>query len=78
MAVKADVSFAAKRGRSSHCTCYACFDIGKVTVVVFPHTYFQCGKNLYTEYKEFWLCDDCRKKLLAALREEAGDAADHG
>lgn len=76
--LKADVTFTVKRGRSSRCTCSACFGVGNVTVVTLPHTFLCCGKNLYTEYKEFWLCDDCRKMLLDALSEEADDAADRG
>ncbi len=67
--IKADVEFVVKDGRSFHCTCSACFAVGKITVLVLPHTYFQCGKNLYTERKEYWLCDDCKKKLLAALQK---------
>lgn len=75
---KADVEFTARRGRSSHCTCTACFDVGEVTVITLPHTFFSCGSVLYTERKKYWVCDAYRKKLLDALNGEAGDAADRG
>lgn len=68
---KADVTFTAKRRNSSCATCSACFGVGEVTVITLPHTYFRCGNNLYTEQKEYWVCDVCRKKLLDALRGEA-------
>ena len=71
--LKADVTFTVKPGRSTRCLCSACFGVGQVLRVALPHTFLQCGKNLYTEYKEYWLCADCRKKLLAALSEEGHD-----
>ena len=68
---KLPVSFETKKGRSTACLCSACHDTGTVTVVILPDTHFE-NRELRTWYHEYWLCDDCKAKLLEALKGGAG------
>ena len=62
------VKFTAKMSTYDNCVCNACHDVGKVIKLKMPETKYFDGKNLTTRYKGFWLCMDCRKKLIRALK----------
>ena len=62
------VKFTAKMSTCDNCVCNACHNVGEVIKLKMPETKYFDGKNLTTRYTEFWLCMDCRKKLIRALK----------
>ena len=62
------VKFTAKMSTYDNCVCDACHNVGEVIKLKMPETKYFNGKNLTTRYTEFWLCMDCRKKLIRALK----------
>ena len=64
------VKFTAKMSAYDNCVCNACHNLGKVVKLTIPNTLYFDGKKLTTKYHEYWLCMDCRKKLMRALEED--------
>lgn len=62
------VNFPAKMSTYDNCVCNACHNVGKVIKLEIPETKYFDGNNLTTNYTELWLCMDCRKKLIQALK----------
>lgn len=69
------VKFTAKMSTYDNCVCNACHNVGKVIKLEIPETKYFYGHNLTTKYTEFWLCMDCRKKLIQALKMD-GECAE--
>lgn len=62
-----NVSFTAKISNADHCICNACHHIGRVVKLELPETLFGRNGILKTEYSEYWICFNCREKLMYAL-----------
>lgn len=57
------------------CQCDACHAVGRVCKIDLPETHYGlAGKGLTTEYNPYWLCDDCRQKLIEALQNPTPEA----
>ena len=54
-----------------NCLCDGCHGEGRVIKLEIPNTKYHNGKNLTTKVNQYWLCRDCRNKLVRAL--EWGD-----
>lgn len=57
-----------------YCLCDACHGIGYVVKLKLPTTKYFDGSHLSTKHESYWLCRDCRNKLVMALEwgEEDG------
>lgn len=64
---KRDVRFPASVSKSDNCICTACHGIGRVTKLELPETLYFDRSGLSTQYNSYWLCNDCRKKLVNSL-----------
>jgi len=64
---KLEVKFKSKLSSADNCFCTCCHDTGRVTKVRLPETKFHNGRNLTAKYQEYWLCEECRNKLMNAL-----------
>ena len=62
------VEFTSEMSKNDNCMCDCCHGLGKVLKLKLPRTEYFNGKKLSTEYRNFWICDDCRMKLNEALR----------
>ena len=71
---KRAVSFPSETSESNFCICTACNSAGKVIRLKLPETKYFDGKKLSTVYRNYWLCRNCRDKLVKALEwgEEDG------
>lgn len=67
------VEFKAVASKYADCYCGCCHATGRVVKINMPRTLYHDGRRLTTRYKELWLCDSCREKLVAALK----GAVDH-
>ncbi|MEG0035218.1 MAG: hypothetical protein RR743_01015 [Oscillospiraceae bacterium] len=65
---KIDVDFKAVASKYDNCICSCCRSTGRVVKINMPETLYHDGTRLTTQYEEFWLCDSCREKLIAALK----------
>lgn len=61
------VSFPSKVSEADNCICRACHHLGKVVKLALPTTLYHNAKGLSTVYKNYWLCMNCREKLMNAL-----------
>ena len=61
------VSFPAKISNTDNCICNACHHIGRVVKLELPETLYDRKGLLKTEYSEYWICFNCREKLMNAL-----------
>lgn len=68
-----DVRFTAERSAFDNCLCTACHGDNYVTKIEYPVTLYHDGGNLTTKYKTLWLCDECLRKMLTAIRESRRD-----
>lgn len=68
------VEFRSEIGTADNCICNACHHIGYVIKLEVPETTYNNGGKLKTKYRPFWLCRNCRDKLVKALEwgEEDG------
>lgn len=64
-----EVEFNTALGAYDNHICTACHNVGRVLKLKLPATLFYDGKRLATKYYEYWLCSECREKLLHALQE---------
>lgn len=64
--IRREVEFRAKVTETSTCTCAACHNVGRVVKLELPRTLYREG-ILQTEYREYWLCLNCREALVQAL-----------
>lgn len=64
------VIFRAKMDTADNCVCNACHNVGKVTKLTIPETKYFDSRKLTTHYFDFWLCMDCRERLIRALTKE--------
>ena len=65
------VKFTGERSDYNNCVCAACHAIGYVTKLKLPETLFHRVRNtskLKTEYRNYWLCDECMDKLIKELK----------
>lgn len=60
------VSFPAKISCADYCICNACHHLGRVVKLKLPETLYRNGR-LTTEYEAYWICLNCREKLMNAL-----------
>ena len=67
------VKFSSKIGTADNCICNACHHIGYVIKLELPETVHNNGGKLKTKYRPFWLCRNCRDKLVKALEWEVAD-----
>ena len=65
---KLDVKFDATESKQSNCICDCCHGTGKVLMLKMPKTLYFDGNSLSTRYREMWICETCRAKLIEALR----------
>ena len=61
------VNFPAEISAGNNCVCNACHHLGRVVKLKLPETLYRDGKSLTTEYADYWLCLNCREKLVHAL-----------
>ena len=65
---KKDVNFPCEISSADNCICSACHGLGRVVKLQLPETlYHRMGEGLSTEYTSYWLCLNCRKKLMQSL-----------
>ena len=64
-----DVGFPVKRLPGKYKCCDACFNCGEVTQIELPETRYWNHRDLSTEYRKYWLCDNCKQKLISALKD---------
>ena len=57
----------------NNCVCDACFGVSQVIKLEMPITKYHNGKKLTTNYHSYWLCRECRDKLVKALEWGAED-----
>ena len=60
----------------NNCVCDACHGMGYVIKVDMPKTQYFDGKRLTTRTREYWLCRECRDKLVKALEWEDAEDVD--
>ena len=65
-----NVRFTSVLSNADNCVCSACHNVGKVTKLTIPETKYFDGRKLTTHYFGFWLCMDCRERLIRALTTE--------
>ena len=65
-----NVRFTSVLSAADNCICNACHNVGKVTKLTIPETKYFEGRKLTTHYFGFWLCMDCRERLILALTTE--------
>jgi hypothetical protein len=61
-----NVEFRSKVSTADNCICNACHNVGKVVKLELPETLYRKGV-LKTEYNEYWICLNCREKLIQVL-----------
>lgn len=61
------VDFPAKVSDADNCICTACHHIGRVVKLKLPETLYNGKGLLETEYSGYWICFNCREKLMNAL-----------
>ena len=61
------VEFRSVVGSVDNCICNACHHVGYVIKLELPETVYNNGGKLKTKYRPFWLCKNCRDKLVSAL-----------
>ena len=61
------VEFRSEVSTADNCICNACHHIGYVIKLEVPETTYNNGGKLKTKYRPFWLCKNCRNKLLEAI-----------
>ena len=65
---KLPVKFPCEISNADNCICSACHHLGRVVKLKLPKTqYRRDGKKLFTKYTEYWLCLNCREKLMHNL-----------
>lgn len=76
------VIFQSEISAHDQCMCDACHGLGYVVKLKLPRTKFFDGSHLSTKHDTYWLCRECRDKLVKALkwgedevREFAADVA---
>ena len=67
------VKFSSEVSGADNCMCHACHHIGRVVKLKLPLTMYHDGKRLSTTYSNYWLCFNCREKLIDALMWGDGD-----
>ena len=77
MAIKRKESkFNSSISQYNNCMCDACFDVNQVIKLEMPITKYHNGKKLTTTYHPYWLCRECRDKLVKALAWGTDDQID--
>lgn len=61
------VEFRSNVSAADNCICNACHNVGRVIKLEVPETTYNNGGKLKTKYRPFWLCFNCREKLMSAL-----------
>lgn len=61
------VEFRTTPSSADNCICNACHHVGRVIKLEVPETTYNNGGKLKTKYRPFWLCFNCREKLMKAL-----------
>lgn len=61
------VSFYSEISTSEYCLCSACRHWGRVVKLALPRTFYRGGKELITQHQSYWLCFNCREKLMRSL-----------
>ena len=64
---KLTVKFPCDISNADNCICSACHNVGGVAKLQMPNTLFNGKGILKTEYSEYWLCFNCREKLMHSL-----------
>lgn len=53
--------------QQNNCICDCCNGKGNVLMLNLPKTKFNKHGELQTKYKQWWICDECRKALTTFL-----------
>ena len=61
------MEFNATISKHDNCICSACYDIGRVIKITLPLILNHDDEVISTPYREYWLCDSCKAKLIKAL-----------
>ena len=61
------VNFTAKISCTDNCICNACHHLGRVIKLELPETQYNRDGILRTKYSNYWICLNCREKLMNAL-----------
>ena len=61
------VKFYSTISTSEYCLCSACHHLGRVVKLTLPRTFYRGGKELITQLESYWLCKNCRNKLVETL-----------
>ena len=64
------VNFNSIVSTSEYCICSACHGLGRVIKVALPKSKYFNYKTLSTRHDDYWLCRECRDKLVEALEWE--------
>lgn len=62
-----EVTFAAEMSASEHCVCDACHAEAQVLKISLPYSKYYGSDELVTRFREYWLCQSCREKLMKAV-----------
>ena len=63
-----NVAFTSETSKNDNSMCDCCHGVGKVMKLKMPRTEYFNGDKLSTEYRNWWVCDNCRLKLINVLR----------
>lgn len=64
---KTDIVFPSNITQANNCLCSACHALGRVIKLAMPTTLYFDTEKLTTNYHPYWLCKECRDKLVRAL-----------
>ena len=67
------VNFYSAISTYENCLRSACRNLGRVVKLTLPRTFYRGGKELTTQLKSYWLCFNCREKLMSALMRGVGE-----
>lgn len=59
--------FISRISQANNCLCDACHGLGQVIKLEVPTTKYYDGIHLATKVRSYWLCRECRDKLVKAL-----------
>ena len=66
-------TYKAARSRYDNCVCDSCFGIGTVTKFKLPYTCYHDRRHLTTKHTSYWICDECKQRLIEALENPEED-----
>lgn len=61
------VRFPVEVDNADNCICSACHHIGRVIKLKLPGTIYDKDNMVNTYYVNYWICFNCREKLMKSL-----------